>query len=163
MAKMTEAQRNFVTALVDGSHKQAKETLRRGRKTCCLGVACDISGLGKWVAASHNLPGEVKIYHFVYGTDEYDFESSTLPENVALQLDLGDVEDPNLIAVRPETEGASPDLITAVECNDEFELTFPQIAFLFKNLFETGEPYGVASKTGLKDVIPALALAALAE
>ncbi len=40
--------RMLVEALRSGEYKQTKGTLRRGNSFCCLGVACDISGLGEW-------------------------------------------------------------------------------------------------------------------
>lgn len=36
-------------ALESGRYSQTVGTLRNGNSFCCLGVACDISGLGEWV------------------------------------------------------------------------------------------------------------------
>lgn len=40
--------RKWVKALRSGKYKQAKKKLRDGDRFCCLGVACDISGLADW-------------------------------------------------------------------------------------------------------------------
>lgn len=41
--------REWVAALRSGKYKQAKESLRvEGLGYCCLGVACDLSKLGRW-------------------------------------------------------------------------------------------------------------------
>jgi hypothetical protein len=40
--------KKWVKALRSGKYKQARYRLRRDNKYCCLGVACDISKLGKW-------------------------------------------------------------------------------------------------------------------
>ena len=43
----------WVTALRSGNYKQTKERLHRTDNTfCCLGVLCDISGLGVWESAN---------------------------------------------------------------------------------------------------------------
>ncbi len=38
----------WVAALRSGKYKQAKNRLRDGDSFCCLGVLCDISGIGTW-------------------------------------------------------------------------------------------------------------------
>ena len=48
MTKLTEAQERWVTALESGEYKQGRDRLRDGDDFCCLGVACDLSGLGEW-------------------------------------------------------------------------------------------------------------------
>lgn len=53
MAKWTKRQqaahrRKWVKALRSGEYKQGKNMLRNGDKFCCLGVACNISGVGRW-------------------------------------------------------------------------------------------------------------------
>ena len=48
MTKLTEAQERWLTALESGEYKQARDRLRDDNGFCCLGVACDLSGLGEW-------------------------------------------------------------------------------------------------------------------
>src|SRR5688572_22889210 len=38
----------WVEALRSGKYEQARQRLRVENSMCCLGVACDISGLGHW-------------------------------------------------------------------------------------------------------------------
>jgi len=46
--EQAEHRQQWVDALRSGRYEQAKGKLRDGDKFCCLGVACDISGLGEW-------------------------------------------------------------------------------------------------------------------
>ena len=71
--------RRLVTALRSGKYKRGKGQLRDDDKFCCLGVACDISGVGewqgdayvvkKWGAGFATLPGPVAKY---FGFNEND-------------------------------------------------------------------------------------------
>ena len=46
-----ELKKQWVEALRSGKYEQGEKTLKTpDDKFCCLGVLCDISGLGKWVA-----------------------------------------------------------------------------------------------------------------
>jgi len=47
--EQTEHRKQWVEALRSGKYQQGKGRLRNGDKFCCLGVACDISGLGQWI------------------------------------------------------------------------------------------------------------------
>ena len=42
----------WIDILRSGDYEQAKHEMRNGDRYCCLGVACDISGLGEWVYSS---------------------------------------------------------------------------------------------------------------
>ena len=48
MTKLTKAQERWLTALESGEYKQTRDLLRDDNGFCCLGVACDLSGLGTW-------------------------------------------------------------------------------------------------------------------
>ena len=52
----------LVKALRSGKYKQGYENLRRGNYYCCLGVACDVSRLGKWESPFDNLCRTVYSY-----------------------------------------------------------------------------------------------------
>src|SRR3990167_8725500 len=65
--------RRLVAALRSGKYKRGIGRLRSedGKKFCCLGVACDISGVGEWkkdwldfryLGNSSSLPQEVQTY-----------------------------------------------------------------------------------------------------
>jgi len=43
----------WIEALESGEYKQAQNTLRKDDKFCCLGVACDINGIGHWENGSY--------------------------------------------------------------------------------------------------------------
>jgi hypothetical protein len=43
-----EVKAKWVAALRSGRYQQGRQALRRGHTFCCLGVLCDISGLGEW-------------------------------------------------------------------------------------------------------------------
>lgn len=46
-----EVKEKWVAALRSGKYQQAGGHLRDGDQFCCLGVLCDISGMGTWAAA----------------------------------------------------------------------------------------------------------------
>jgi hypothetical protein len=45
---MNENAKKWVEALRSGKYEQASNALRSGNAYCCLGVACEISGIGEW-------------------------------------------------------------------------------------------------------------------
>ena len=48
-----DLKRKWLAALRSGKYQQAKAALhRQGDGFCCLGVLCDVSGLGKWEPVS---------------------------------------------------------------------------------------------------------------
>ncbi len=46
---MNEAEAVLVAALRSGKYAQTQKRLRQGTGFCCLGVACDVLGNGRWV------------------------------------------------------------------------------------------------------------------
>ena len=46
--KLTDIQEQWLEALESGEYAQTQAALRRNDSYCCLGVACDVSGLGEW-------------------------------------------------------------------------------------------------------------------
>lgn len=63
-----EHRRLWVEALRSGKYRQAEGALKRqGGEMCCLGVACDISGLGKWVPAGEGTKLDFIIDGTVFG------------------------------------------------------------------------------------------------
>lgn len=46
--EQAEHRKLWVEALRSGRYEHATKQLRNGDAFCCLGVACDISGLGEW-------------------------------------------------------------------------------------------------------------------
>lgn len=50
--RLTDGEVQLVAALRNGGYRQAHGALRDGNKYCCMGVACDISKMGRWYAIS---------------------------------------------------------------------------------------------------------------
>ena len=83
MNKLTKQQvenrLKWIEALKSGKYKQVREILKRkDQGYCCLGVACEISGLGKWDGDNHFLEkvsGCVSSSHMTFRVkDHYGFE-----------------------------------------------------------------------------------------
>lgn len=55
-----ELKEKWVAALRSGKYHQAKRCLNHLDMFCCLGVACDISGLGQWSSSEYFVEGESK-------------------------------------------------------------------------------------------------------
>jgi hypothetical protein len=51
-------QLELITALRSGRYQQTKGALRRGDCFCVEGVACDVSGVGKWDDSFYVVAGE---------------------------------------------------------------------------------------------------------
>lgn len=47
-----EHRKQLVAALRSGNYQQTTKVLKDENGFCCLGVACDISGLGEWTASN---------------------------------------------------------------------------------------------------------------
>ena len=76
--------KELIAALQSGKYTQTKGRLRDGDAFCCLGVACDISGIGKWNGNSYSseedvLTNEVRDYFGFHnsngGVRDYTTES----------------------------------------------------------------------------------------
>lgn len=66
----------WVVALRSGKYQQATKTLRNSEQSfCCLGVLCDISGIGTW-------KDNVSNYRYVPFDKAEDWQSSFLPYRV---------------------------------------------------------------------------------
>ena len=88
MGKYTKAQQKrnrakWVKALRSGEYRQAKSVLTDGRGFCCLGVACEISGLGHW-------DGEFEWEYHAGDTQETAFLPFEVKEWLGLRTDAGD-------------------------------------------------------------------------
>ena len=65
----------WVAALRSGDYRQVRGLLRQKNSFCCLGIACDISGLGKWKSG---------LVSMAYNTDDNNELSrvGVLPDSV---------------------------------------------------------------------------------
>ncbi len=80
-AILTPPQQEWVDALRYGDYSQAKGHMHNSsHQFCCLGVACDISGLGQWT----KLHLGIHRFHVAEGTNSAHF----LPQQVAQRLDM---------------------------------------------------------------------------
>lgn len=62
----------LVAALRSGDYEQVHAALRVGDKFCCLGVACDKSGLGRWEGGGlYKVFGDCSNAIMPYGVREY--------------------------------------------------------------------------------------------
>ena len=69
--QQAEHRKLWVEALRSGKYKQTRKRLRDETGFCCLGVACEVSGLGRWVEG-----------RFVLNGDEVTSASIMLPQAV---------------------------------------------------------------------------------
>lgn len=113
----------FVEKLRSGEYRQTMGGLRTTSGYCCLGVLCDISGLGRWV----EIPGEASFMYY-NATFDNEFSGSILPDSIRSAVGLTDDEQDHLWRL-----------------NDEEVLSFDQIA----DYVEVNIP-GVKSVTNAK-------------
>ena len=131
-------------ALRSGDYKQGKGALNNKGKMCCLGVACDISGLGRWINPKEAVsvdpePGKIKAaardsLSYLSYTDSVSNKTSDVDLIEIVQNWLG-VYSPlvELIQAIPgPCEGCSDGLISLAEVNDE-GYSFEYIANLIKD------------------------------
>lgn len=108
-----EHRRDWVKALRSGQYKQGRGYLRSYRdQYCCLGVACDLSGCGKW---SYTPDRDLFLYQ-----DHTSAPQDRIPPVEVLEY-FGITGDGRLI------EGETP-YVVFWELNDLANLTFDQIA-----------------------------------
>ena len=64
-----EHRRELAAALRSGKYRQTRGRLRDSKGFCCLGVACEISGVGKWNGdEGYNDGGPVSYTHLTLPT-----------------------------------------------------------------------------------------------
>jgi hypothetical protein len=117
----------LVAALRSGKYKQGRHTLFRDDKYCCLGVACNISRVSKFVQDPDRMPGE---YY-------YDGERAVLPDSVKKYFGLryGNGRFSNPIPVKDPILGDLRHCSTLTELND-MGWTFEQIAAFIEKHWE---------------------------
>lgn len=122
----------LVAALESGKYHQGNEKLRPSqRKYCCLGVACDISGLGKW--DDKGLEGG---YFYVINSDdplEAEMADYYLPE--AVQEWLGVTDNNPAVSERVAQDGNSIGLSLGELNDSDTRYGFPEIAAVLRKVF----------------------------
>lgn len=126
----------WIDWLLDPTHKQAQEALRRrGNRYCCLGGACEVykaeTGKGKWVNANRTDFLDAK--DFIIGTDSGD---GVLPETVVEWFGLPD-NNPYLRTGVAPLQGPMRSNEAASSLNDEYNWTFTDIADAIKRTYLT--------------------------
>lgn len=106
-------------ALESGKYQQERQMLCSGDKFCCLGVACDISGVGDWDLG----------YDYITGNHS---DGATLPLAVRDWLGLAEC-DPYV-----DIEDGSYACVT--DLNDGRLYTFPQIAAAIRRTYLEVKP-----------------------
>lgn len=113
----------LVAALRSGEYKQATLKLRRDEGYCCLGVACDVSKLGKWEKGEY--------WHYVIndGVEVLESEMNLLPKTVAESLDI---KEGGLFRYY-YPNGREFMQWSLTELNDSYQFTFSQIADILES------------------------------
>ena len=128
---LNEMEQKLVAALRSGKYTQTDGQLRKSdtNQYCCLGVACDISGLGQWDDK------DADVFVTTEDDDRYTSEA-VLPPKVLKAL--GWSSDSGILTVKGR-DSLPP---TLTELNDEYGVTFAQIADLIAaGLVETRAEY----------------------
>lgn len=119
--------RKWVKALRSGKYIQGTGRLRVGDSYCCLGVACDISGLGEWVKGEGNI-ARGYTYKVFSDNGQYPLAVSYIPFVLVNKLGLGLS---TLVGDKVEPPGATTECFiqdSLVELNDSYGLSFEGIA-----------------------------------
>ena len=58
----------LVKALRSGKYAQVRGCLRKDNRFCCLGVACDISGLYEWLKNKHLIHRKIDFWYYLGST-----------------------------------------------------------------------------------------------
>ena len=135
--------KKLVEALRSGKFKQGRGTLHLGDEYCCLGVACEISGLGEWVPDEESLSEEET--RRWSGAQSYKIsvlgvttqESSCLPQEVRDYFGFTNNAGGAVEWLRaPSLHGAVPCLMSLNDCGATFEEIADIIESEPKGLFE---------------------------
>lgn len=122
--EQVQHRKEWIEALRSGKYKQVQAALRRSSGYCCLGVACDLSGLTEWT--THDIDNGGNQWY------SYFDEECILPSEVADYFGV-----PTEVALSTIPEGQ--DAKTLIGMNDAGE-TFEKIAeFIEKDWIETVE------------------------
>lgn len=111
-----EWRKRWVAALRSGKYKQTQGQLRLGSSPeyhsyCCLGVLCEISGLGHWQSASGGM----------FVDTQYNHSNAQLPFTLSKQLGLGPLQQEYLTRlndVHVATFARIADIIEGVDTNE---------------------------------------------
>lgn len=126
-----ENMRTFIAALRSGEYGQGQRRLKSAEGYCCLGVACEVSGLGDWEGDIRDSHGQV------YVIDENDFSRTVLPMGVSRWLGI---DQENHGSQNPYIVEAEDGDISAATMNDLLKKSFAEIADAFETYYLTDVP-----------------------
>jgi hypothetical protein len=130
--------KNWIKVLKNKEYEQGQETLKQINegdepKFCCLGVACDLSGLGEWKyphAINDRFSDTVKFES--YFVDEYDHDTEFFPDAVEEYYGI----DAHMVFNVPDFDSKNKNAVstaTLTELNDFTSLGFPAIGQVIEN------------------------------
>lgn len=118
-----ENMRKLADALDSGKYAQGDAALRtKNDKFCCLGVACDISGLGQWVLSGTS---SLNYKYEVVGDNDFSAQGTALLTPAMCRW-LGTSNEGRF------TYPGSEDVQTLTNINDSGKFTFSQIADILR-------------------------------
>ena len=132
---MNNTQKAWIKALRSGEYHQATGSLRQTLRLedpfetknvagyCCLGVACEVSSLGRWTGAGYLLAGSALT------------QGGTLTADSRLYQRLGLGQ----IVINPASERVRPLQDVLINLNDDEEWNFEQIADFLEDLWTRKE------------------------
>jgi hypothetical protein len=104
-----ELKTKWVEALRSGRYKQGRGCLRSGDNYCCLGVLCDVSGVGQWGTKDY------------YSSDCYSVGMDTacyaLPVKIIQSEGLSDSTINTLCVLNDETKASFAEIADYIEAN----------------------------------------------
>ena len=71
----------WIAALRSGEYEQGYSQLRKGDTFCCLGVACDISGVGRWRHDRFELGPDKRVTHLPSALSKVLFADDLVTEH----------------------------------------------------------------------------------
>jgi len=95
-----ELKAKWVSALRSGAYQQGHGTLRRGDAFCCIGVLCDVSGLGEWAGSESEKDAYILLEDWMGGAidDKHlkKFGLAAVTQERLIRMNDGRTEDPNV-------------------------------------------------------------------
>jgi hypothetical protein len=123
-----EIKAQWIAALRSGKYPQTTHNLKTEQGFCCLGVLCDISGVGEWDDQGHGYE-----YYVVYGGRECSVLHSRLAKEIGW-----DVKNFGQAGIVPgltlRDAPGEENLVRLTQLNDD-GFTFDQIADIIQYFF----------------------------
>lgn len=145
MTTLTDEQRERIAKLIDALrsdvYNRTEGVLHRPSGYCCLGVACDISGLGYWTVDPDALPQrdpEADAYGFALNGDDNILSYGLIPNEVIAYYGT------NFTVMEGLTKSYHPAAL-----NDEDHWSFESIADLWERALNETQNYRFVNDDGI--------------